>query len=170
LRYLPRTATEARIREMLSSAGEITRVWISKDKTTDECKGYAFVNFRKNAMARNAVLHYNTWPKNHMDGKNVVIEPAKAWDDGKKEIAMCTYGLECSKPDCYFRHPAGWAHAPVTATKSSSGGSKTKGGGAPAAGGVDGGVRKKKVRSKTRLGAKARQRAKKRAEKESAGE
>lgn len=167
MRYLPRTATEARIREMLSSAGEITRVWISKDKTTDECKGYAFVNFRKNAMARNAVLHYNTWPKNHMDGKNVVIEPAKAWDDGKKEIAMCTYGLECSKVDCYFRHPEGWIHAPVTATKASGGGAKSKSG--AGAGGADGGVRKKKVRSKTRLGAKARQRAKKRAEKEAAG-
>jgi len=150
---------------MFKSCGEITRVWVSKDRESGECKGYAFVNFKKKSMARDAVLHYNVWPKNHMDGKNVVIEPAKAWDDGKTEIAQCSYGLECTKADCYFRHPEGWMYAKtVVAGKSgASGKSGTKGGKAKS---VDGGVKKKKVRSKTRLGAKARQRAKKRADKQ----
>jgi RNA recognition motif-containing protein len=168
LRYLPRSATEAHVRELLKDAGTIRRVWMSKD-AQGECKGFAFVNFSKNKEARECVMHYNTHPKNYLDGKHVVIEHAKAWEgNAEKKIAACSYGLECTKPDCWFTHPAGWAFAKTTGTRGDGKGSGKKN----ESGGKDGGVRdkkvRKKVRSKTRLGAKARQRAKKRAEKEAA--
>ena len=167
LRYLPRSATEASVRELLKDAGTIERVWMSKD-AQGECKGFAFVNFRKNKEARECVLRYNAHPKNYLDGKHVVIEHAKAWDGhAEKKIAACSYGSACAKADCWFSHPADWAFAKTTGTRASGdekGSGKKRDSGAAVG---DGKVRKK-VRSKTRLGAKARQRAKKRAEKEAA--
>ena len=172
LRYLPRSATEASVRELLKDAGTIERVWMSKD-AQGECKGFAFVNFRKNKEARECVLRYNAHPKNYLDGKHVVIEHAKAWEgNAEKKVAACSYGSACAKADCWFAHPAGWALAKTSGTSgtSASGEGKKRGSGKKKDGDAatrDGKVRKK-VRSKTRLGAKARQRAKKRAEKEAA--
>lgn len=173
LRYLPRSADEAAIRELLSKCGEIKRVWVSKEKATGECKGFAFVNFAKRKDARNCVMHYNEHPKNYLDGKHVVFEHAKAWEGNvEKKPAACSYGIDCQKEDCYFSHPAGWAFEKKS-TGGKGGGSKTGGSGGDgkgnsSAGGTRDGKVRKKVRSKSRLGAKARQRAKKRAAKEEA--
>ena len=153
LRYLPRSATEAAIREMLAGCGKITRVWVGVDRETNECKGYAFVNFSKNREARECVMRMNEHPRNHLDGKHVVFEHAKAWDGHEKR-----------------------RNAEASSSGGGGGGGKRKGatvggsdgnanGGSSANGTREGKIRKKQ-RSKTRLGAKARQRAKKRAAKE----
>ena len=72
LRYLPRSATEASVRELLKGAGTIRRVWMSRD-ADGACKGFAFVNFSENREARECVLRYNAHPKNYLDGKHVVF-------------------------------------------------------------------------------------------------
>ena len=84
LRYLPRSATEASVRELLKGAGTIRRVWMSRD-ADGACKGFAFVNFSENREARECVLRYNAHPKNYLDGKHVVIEHAKAWEGTRGE-------------------------------------------------------------------------------------
>ena len=152
LRYLPRSATEAAIREMLAGCGKITRVWVGVDRETNEGKGYAFVNFSKNREARECVMRMNEHPRNHLDGKHVVFEHAKAWDGHEKRR-----NAEASS--------GGGGGKRKGATTGGSDGNAN--GGSSANGTREGKVRKKQ-RSKTRLGAKARQRAKKRAAKEAA--
>lgn len=152
LRYLPRSADEAAIRELLSKCGEIKRVWVSKDKATGECKGFAFVNFSKNREARECVLRCNEHPRNYLDGKHVVFEHAKAWEGN-------------TKPEKSSERDGGGG---------GGGGSRASGGRGDAKSSENGnkvhdGKVRKKVHSKNRLGAKARQRAKKRAAKEAAG-
>ena len=154
LRYLPRSATEEQIRELVKGCGTIKRVWIGKDRDTGECKGFAFVNFSKNREARECVLRCNEHPRNYLDGKHVVFEHAKAWEGNTK---------------------------PEKSSERDGGGGGGGGGGSRASGGrgdakssengnkVHDGKVRKKVHSKNRLGAKARQRAKKRAAKEAAG-
>lgn len=108
LRYLPRSCTEADLREKFEKCGRIKKVWLSVDKATGECKGFGFVTFSSKTEARRCVKDYNEHPRNYMDGKHVVITHAKGWDDGKKPVQMCTYALGCSRQDCYFKHPPGW--------------------------------------------------------------
>lgn len=151
LRYLPRSATEESIRELLKGCGTIKRVWVSQDRDTGECKGFAFVNFSKNKEARECVMRWNEHPKNYLDGKHVVFEHAKAWEGN-------------AKPE----KPAGGGSKVNSGGKSASaatgGKSGTNGDGAKSTKVRDGKVRKREHSHK--LGAKARQRAKKRAAKE----
>ena len=157
LRYLPRSATEAAIREMLAGCGKITRVWVGLDRETKTCKGYAFVNFSKNREARECVMRMNEHPRNYLDGKHVVFEHAKAWDGHEKRR-----NAEASSSG-----GGGGGGKRKGATTGGSDGHASGGSSANANGTREGKIRKKQ-RSKTRLGAKARQRAKKRAAKEAA--
>ena len=158
LRYLPRSATEAAIREMLAGCGKITRVWVGLDRETNACKGYAFVNFSKNREARECVMRMNEHPRNYLDGKHVVFEHAKAWDGHEKRR-----NAEASSSG----GGGGGGGKRKGATTGGSDGHASGGSSANANGTREGKIRKKQ-RSKTRLGAKARQRAKKRAAKEAA--
>tara|TARA_B100001758_G_scaffold146143_1_gene125903 strand:+ start:47 stop:586 length:540 start_codon:yes stop_codon:yes gene_type:complete len=159
LRYLPRSATEAAIREMLAGCGKITRVWVGLDRETKTCKGYAFVNFSKNREARECVMRMNEHPRNYLDGKHVVFEHAKAWDGHEKRR-----NAEASSSG---GGGGGGGGKRKGATTGGSDGHANGGSSANANGTREGKIRKKQ-RSKTRLGAKARQRAKKRAAKEAA--
>ena len=108
MRYLPRSCTEAALREKFEKCGRITRVWLSVDRATGECKGFGFVTFSSKTEARRCVKDYNEHPRNYMDGKHVVITHAQGWDDGRKPMRMCSFGASCARQDCYFRHPEGW--------------------------------------------------------------
>jgi cold-inducible RNA-binding protein len=108
MRYLPRSCTEAALREKFEKCGRITRVWLSVDRATGECKGFGFVTFSSKTEARRCVKDYNEHPRNYMDGKHVVITHAQGWDDGRKPVQMCSFGASCARQDCYFRHPEGW--------------------------------------------------------------
>jgi RNA recognition motif-containing protein len=108
MRYLPRSCTEAALREKFEKCGRITRVWLSVDRATGECKGFGFVTFTSKTEARRCVKDYNEHPRNYMDGKHVVITHAQGWDDGRKPVQMCSFGASCARQDCYFRHPEGW--------------------------------------------------------------
>lgn len=108
MRYLPRSCTEADLREMFDKCGRIKKVWLSLDRTSGECKGFGFVTFSSRSEAKRCVKDYNEHPRNFMDGKHVVITHAKGWDDGRKPVAGCSFGLMCRREDCYFSHPKGW--------------------------------------------------------------
>ena len=108
MRYLPRTCTEEELRAKFEKCGRITRVWLSVDRATGECKGFGFVTFSSKTEARRCVKDYNEHPRNYMDGKHVVITHAKGWDDGRKPVQACSFGLSCAREDCYFSHPEGW--------------------------------------------------------------
>ena len=108
MRYLPRSCTEAALREKFEKCGRIKRVWLSVDRGTGECRGFGFVTFSSKTEARRCVKDYNEHPRNYMDGKHVVITHAQGWDDGRKPVQMCSFGASCSRQDCYFRHPEGW--------------------------------------------------------------
>ncbi len=161
LRYLPRSATEAAIREMLAGCGKITRVWVGLDRETRTCKGYAFVNFSKNREARECVMRMNEHPRNYLDGKHVVFEHAKAWDGHEKRR-----NAEASSSGGGGGGGGGGGKRKGATTGGSDG--HASGGSSANANGTREGKIRKKQRSKTRLGAKARQRAKKRAAKEAA--
>jgi hypothetical protein len=108
MRYLPRSCTEADLREKFEKCGRIKKVWLSLDKETSECKGFGFVTFSSKTEAKRCVKDFNEHPRNWMDGKHVVITHAKGWDDGRKPVQICSFGLGCSREDCYFNHPKGW--------------------------------------------------------------
>jgi len=108
MRYLPRSCTEADLREKFEKCGRIKRVWLSVDRASGECKGFGFVTFSSKTEARRCVKDYNEHPRNYMDGKHVVITHAKGWDDGRKPVAPCSFGLACRREDCYFTHPKNW--------------------------------------------------------------
>ena len=38
----------------------------------------------------------------------MVITHAKGWDDKKRPVQACTFGMACRRKDCYFTHPRGW--------------------------------------------------------------
>jgi RNA recognition motif-containing protein len=82
MRYLPRSCTEADLREKFEKCGRIKKVWLSVDRASGECKGFGFVTFSSKTEARRCVKDYNEHPRNYMDGKHVVITHAKGWDDG----------------------------------------------------------------------------------------
>ena len=108
MRYLPRSCTEADLREKFEKCGRIKRVWLSVDRASGECRGFGFVTFSSKTEARRCVKDYNEHPRNYMDGKHVVITHAKGWDDGRKPVAACSFGLACRRVDCYFAHPKNW--------------------------------------------------------------
>ena len=108
MRYLPRSCTEADLREKFEKCGRIKKVWLSVDRASGECKGFGFVTFSSKTEARRCVKDYNEHPRNYMDGKHVVITHAKGWDDGRKPVAPCSFGMACRREDCYFSHPKNW--------------------------------------------------------------
>ena len=116
MRYLPRSCTEADLREKFEKCGRIKRVWLSVDRASGECKGFGFVTFSSKTEARRCVKDYNEHPRNYMDGKHVVITHAKGWDDGRQPVAPCSFGSACRRADCYFVHPKNWdPNAPAPA-------------------------------------------------------
>ena len=193
MRYLPRSCTEADLREKFEKCGRIKKVWLSVDRASGECKGFGFVTFSSKTEARRCVKDYNEHPRNYMDGKHVVITHAKGWDDGRKPVAPCSFGMACRREDCYFSHPKNWdpkAPPPVPgaedadADDATAGEDESNGANARAkrtrdedeAKGEASGKkprvykeRKKTASRRHKLGAKARKRAKAREAKEAAG-
>ena len=108
VRYLPRTCDEARLRAQFEKCGRIVRARVAKDRDTGECKGYGFMTFSNKTEARRCVREYNEHPRNYMDGKHAVITHATASNPNKRPVAMCSFGVDCRRSDCHFRHPDGW--------------------------------------------------------------
>jgi RNA recognition motif-containing protein len=108
MRYLPRSCTEGDLRSKFEKCGRIKNVWLSLDRLSGECKGFGFVTFSSRSEAKRCVKDFNEHPRNEMDGKHVVITHAKGWDDGRKAVALCSFGLMCRREDCYFSHQKGW--------------------------------------------------------------
>lgn len=108
VRYLPRTCDEARLRAQFEKCGRIVRARVAKDRDTRECKGYGFMTFSNKTEARRCVREYNEHPRNYMDGKHAVITHATASNPNKRPVAMCSFGVDCRRRDCHFRHPDGW--------------------------------------------------------------
>ena len=193
MRYLPRSCTEADLREKFEKCGRIKKVWLSVDRASGECKGFGFVTFSSKTEARRCVKDYNEHPRNYMDGKHVVITHAKGWDDGRKPVAPCSFGMACRREDCYFSHPKNWdpkAPPPVPGAEDADADDATAGEDASnganarakrtrdeneAKGEASGKKprvykeRKKTASRRHKLGAKARKRAKTREAKEAAG-
>jgi len=80
LKYLPKSCTEAQLRELFEPHGKIVRIWHSTHADTNESKGYAFLTFEKKETARYVVRNCNQHPHNYLDGKHIEITHAQPWE------------------------------------------------------------------------------------------
>ena len=75
---LPYTATEADLREHLSSVGVPASVVLPVDRETGRPRGFAFVEFLDRAHAEQAIQRFNGQPYN---GRPLAVSEARARED-----------------------------------------------------------------------------------------
>ncbi|CAI4224139.1 unnamed protein product [Auanema sp. JU1783] len=63
---MPQELEEAELREMFSAIGKVVRVFIARDKLTNQPKGFAFVTYDSRQDAERAIAELNGKPKYHM--------------------------------------------------------------------------------------------------------
>jgi len=126
LKYLPTSATEAKVRATyIDGAPSLTKVRLSVNKETGECKGIGWLTVTDEEDARRLMKDWN-WKssKSIIDGRNVEITRSVelgtladmgAWQgDGTRSKQAggkgfeCRFGLSCKRGDCTFSHPPEW--------------------------------------------------------------
>ena len=75
---LPYAASEAELREHLSSVGEPTQIVLPVDRETGRPRGFAFVEFLDRAHAEQAIQRFNGQPYN---GRPLAVSEARARED-----------------------------------------------------------------------------------------
>ena len=74
---LPEEATENDLNELFKSFGRVTRVYLAKDKNTQQSRGFAFVNFQNKEDAQRAILGVNGYGYHHLILKVEWSKPSK---------------------------------------------------------------------------------------------
>ena len=75
---LPYTATEAELREHMSSVGAPTQVVLPTDRETGRPRGFAFVDYADRAMAEEAIRRFNQQP---FKGRPLAVSEARPRED-----------------------------------------------------------------------------------------
>jgi cold-inducible RNA-binding protein len=75
---LPYTATEAELREHLSSVGEPTQVVLPTDRETGRPRGFAFVDYADRSIAEEAIRRFNQQP---FKGRPLAVSEARPRED-----------------------------------------------------------------------------------------
>jgi cold-inducible RNA-binding protein len=75
---LPYTATEAELREHLSSVGEPAQVVLPTDRETGRPRGFAFVDYADRAVAEDAIRRFNQQP---FKGRPLAVSEARPRED-----------------------------------------------------------------------------------------
>ncbi|KAK6016234.1 hypothetical protein OSTOST_18284 [Ostertagia ostertagi] len=63
---LPQEMEEAELRELFAAIGRVVRVFIARDKITNQPKGFAFVTYEMREDAERAIAKLNGIRKHHM--------------------------------------------------------------------------------------------------------
>lgn len=71
---LPRTFTEAKLKEVFEQYGIVTSVKMIKDKFTGELKGFAFIEMPENDSAQGAIAALNG---KEYEGQRLVVSEAR---------------------------------------------------------------------------------------------
>src|SRR3954452_21737894 len=71
---LPYNATEAEVREHLSSVGLPTSVVLPVDRETGRPRGFAFVDYAERAVAEEAIRKFDQSP---FKGRGIAVTPAR---------------------------------------------------------------------------------------------
>ena len=75
---LPYTATEAELRDHLSSVGDPTQVVLPTDRETGRPRGFAFVDYADRAVAEEAIRQFNQQP---FKGRPLAVSEARPRED-----------------------------------------------------------------------------------------
>ncbi len=75
---LPYAASEAELREHLSSVGEPTQIVLPMDRDTGRPRGFAFVDYADRAVAEEAIRRYNQQP---FKGRPLAVSEARPRED-----------------------------------------------------------------------------------------
>ena len=75
---LPYAASEADLREHLSSVGEPTQIVLPMDRETGRPRGFAFVDYADRAVAEEAIRRYNQQP---FKGRPLAVSEARPRED-----------------------------------------------------------------------------------------
>ena len=75
---LPYTATEAELRELMSSVGAPTQVVLPTDRETGRPRGFAFVDYADRAVAEEAIRRFNQQP---FKGRPLAVSEARPRED-----------------------------------------------------------------------------------------
>jgi len=63
---LSESTQEADLQELFKPFGHIARIYLSKDKMTGQCKGFAFVHYYKKSDAEQAIATLNGFGYDHL--------------------------------------------------------------------------------------------------------
>ncbi len=75
---LPYTATEAELRDHLSSVGEPAQIVLPTDRETGRPRGFAFVDYADRAVAEEAIRQFNQQP---FKGRPLAVSEARPRED-----------------------------------------------------------------------------------------
>ena len=75
---LPYTATEAELRDHLSSVGEPAQIVLPTDRETGRPRGFAFVDYADRAVAEEAIRRFNQQP---FKGRPLAVSEARPRED-----------------------------------------------------------------------------------------
>lgn len=70
--------TETQIRELFSTAGEVTSVSLITDRDTGRAKGFGFVEMSNDAEALEAIRRFNNYS---LDNRNLTVNEARPRED-----------------------------------------------------------------------------------------
>jgi RNA recognition motif-containing protein len=71
---LPYSASEAELRELLSSVGEPTQIVLPTDRETGRPRGFAFVDYEERSIAEEAIRRFNQQP---FKGRPLAVSEAR---------------------------------------------------------------------------------------------
>ncbi len=77
---LPRTANEAKLRELFEQYGPVTSIKMIKDKFTGALKGFAFIEMPENAQEAIAALNGMEY-----EGQRLVVSEARPRDERPRD-------------------------------------------------------------------------------------
>jgi cold-inducible RNA-binding protein len=123
---LPYSATEAELREHLSSVGEPTSVVLPVDRETGRPRGFAFVDYADRAVAEEAIRKFDQQP---FKGRGLAVSEARPREE-RGPGGPRPGGFGGPRPGGGFGGP-----------RPAGGGPGGYGGGAPRPGGIGGGPR-----------------------------
>lgn len=122
MKYLPASATEEEIlAHYHKGAPSLSKVRLSWDRQTGECKGIGWLTLGDEADVTKLLNDWNKPPHSSIGGKNVELSRVAekgatgVWKPNQKQLTAmggtgfkCKFGAMCKRADCTFQHPDGW--------------------------------------------------------------